>query len=134
MTYAAFQNKYELEYEHEDQLVNNIGYGELISVIALKIPAERNVFRDLAGKTVLLAHVIPCKTGGKDARRELVSYSECYRSQIMDVRCLTAVVGRIKRGKKWFMLDRFEDCAIAAFDPEYEEGKDGNESDDSDLD
>ncbi|KAJ2913165.1 hypothetical protein MD484_g7253, partial [Candolleomyces efflorescens] len=126
-------HKYELEYEHEDQLVDNLGYGELISVIALEIPAERNIFRELAGQTVLLAHVTPCKTGRKDARRELVSYSACYQSQIMDVRCVTAVVGRIKRGKKWYILDRFEDCAIAAFVPNDDEGEDGHESDDSDL-
>ncbi|TEB36261.1 hypothetical protein FA13DRAFT_1727835 [Coprinellus micaceus] len=111
--------------------VDTVWYGRVMSIMAVDLPGDRNVYGKCAGKTHLLAVVQPCNTGQKDARKELVAYKDYAQPVAIDLNHITALVGRAKSRNQWHILDRFEDCALAAFDGHEERGE-GVEDDGAD--
>jgi hypothetical protein len=63
----------------------------------------------------LLALVEPCSTGGKDATRELTTYEATTAPIIIDLRTIECVVGRVRRGNEWGIIDRSGDFARTVF-------------------
>ena len=105
-------------------------YGELQLILVCTLP-DNPIFQNYAGNTFLLAIVTPCKTQCKDAREELTCYKDVHTKLAVDVRSITAVVGRVKTRQKWYIVDQF-DAAIPTFDELNE--KNGNEIEGRDSD
>jgi hypothetical protein len=90
------------------------------------------MFGTHAGKTFLIALVDPCRTEGKDARSELTGYHSSLATVAVDVRDITAVVGRVQTRNQWYIIDQF-DAAVPAFDERNDKNySDGEESDEED--
>jgi hypothetical protein len=60
------------------------------------------------------AHV-PCITEGKDATCELTTYGQVSTSIVIDLQTIGCVVGRVKRGKTWGIVDRSGELARTVF-------------------
>ncbi|EAU91248.2 hypothetical protein CC1G_06883 [Coprinopsis cinerea okayama7 len=119
---------YASEYVNEaGNPVDVISYGELNVVLVCSLP-DIALFEGYAGKTYLLAIVTPCKTRGKDARKELTSYKAMHAPVAIDMRNIQAVTGRAQRSQQWWILDRF-DAAIPTFDELNEKNAPDNASD-----
>ena len=99
--------------------------------MAIDLPNNPGVFGQHAGTTHLLAIVQPCNTGThKDARKEMVAYKDYTRPVAIDLFHITAIVGRVKSRGDWHILDRFDDCALAAFNGDEGPGEGDNDNDD----
>ncbi|KAJ7205403.1 hypothetical protein GGX14DRAFT_367909 [Mycena pura] len=61
---------------------------------------------DFSGQTRLLALITPCSKSGGDASQEILCYKEMRHSLILDLQSVVAVVGRLKRGDRWYIVDR----------------------------
>ncbi|KAJ3536584.1 hypothetical protein NMY22_g5977 [Coprinellus aureogranulatus] len=85
--------RYATEYDGPDGAqISVIGYGQLVQVLVCPIQAnQQGLFGNYAGKTHLLALVIPCQTHGADARNTLVEYTQNLTLLAMDVRSIKAV-------------------------------------------
>lgn len=95
-----------------------IGYGQLDMILVCTVPSKPQ-FRRYAGKVTLLGVVTPCQTKGADARLSLVDYNKTLKPLVMDIRDITAVVGRARTRDRWWVIDQFDSCAIPTFgDPE----------------
>ena len=46
------------------------------------------------------------KTEGKDASRQTTVYKECHTQDIIELSMIKCVVGRVKRGNLWGIVDR----------------------------
>ncbi|TEB23160.1 hypothetical protein FA13DRAFT_1640282 [Coprinellus micaceus] len=125
------RSNYDLPLTLNGKEVDTVWYGRVMSIMAVDLPGDRNVYGKCAGKTHLLAVVQPCNTGQKDARKELVAYKDYAQPVAIDLNHITALVGRAKSRNQWHILDRFEDCALAAFDGHEERGE-GVEDDGAD--
>ena len=66
--------------------------------------------------------VEPCPTLGRDATLELTTNTTSTAQIVIDLLTIDCVVGRVKRGNEWGIVDRSGDFARAVFaDPEVEE-------------
>jgi hypothetical protein len=69
----------------------------------------------------LLVVIQPCSTIGKDATCEVTTYSETTVPVVVDLRTVECVVGPVKRGNEWGIVDRSGEFAQTVFvDPEVE--------------
>lgn len=106
-----YENRY-VDEEGKDLVLT--GYGRLVKIIEFQVPDDP-IFEDYAKLTRLLAVITPCRTQGVDARKELAGYDIYHRDIVMDVRDIVALVGRVKSRGMWYIIDRFDSCASAAF-------------------
>lgn len=63
----------------------------------------------------LLAVIAPCDTNGSDASQVLVEYRKFLPLIVTDLRNVKAVVGRAKTRKRWGIIDRTANAALASF-------------------
>lgn len=63
----------------------------------------------------MLALVKPCQTHGLDGRITMTSYCTFLASNVVDLRSIKAVVGRVESRGKWYIIDRSENIAPTAF-------------------
>ncbi|KAG1744422.1 hypothetical protein EDB19DRAFT_1894563 [Suillus lakei] len=101
--------EYELEYENcingVLQVVWLVQYGRLKKILWL----------GLAGKTLLLALIQPCQTGGRDATKEETHYSRNLVSIITVLQNVKGVIGRVESCGEWTIIDRRSNFAKPAF-------------------
>ncbi|KAF8487603.1 hypothetical protein JB92DRAFT_2952457 [Gautieria morchelliformis] len=73
-------------------------------------------------KRHLLALVMPCSTGGRGATKVVTTYSLTTAPIVIDLRTVECVVGRVRRGNEWGIVDRSGDYARTVFvDPVQQE-------------
>ena len=60
----------------------------------------------MSGTERLLAVITPCATAGKDATREVTSYTTTTTPIVTDLRTITAAVGRVQSRGEWLIVDR----------------------------
>ncbi|KAF8513753.1 hypothetical protein JB92DRAFT_2921698 [Gautieria morchelliformis] len=73
-------------------------------------------------KRHLLALVMPCSTGSRDATKVVTTYSLTTAPIVIDLRTVECVVGRVRRGNEWGIVDRSGDYARTVFvDPVQQE-------------
>jgi hypothetical protein len=73
-------------------------------------------------KHFILALVTHCSTAGKDATQELTTYESTTTSITIDIRMIECVVGCVRRGNGWGIVDRSGDFACTVFmDPRDDE-------------
>jgi hypothetical protein len=100
--------------------VQQIFYGQLICIIDVVMPWSRTLNLDKVCR-YLLTVIQPCSTSGKDATREVTTYSETTVPVVVDLRTVECVVGRVKQGNEWGIVDRSGEFARTVFvDPEVE--------------
>jgi len=79
-------------------------YGRVHSYIRVTLPAEPRLKTDCKS-TAILTLVTLCKTNGEDASRVLVWYHKMELVRAFDVVTIDCVVGRVKVGDRWGIID-----------------------------
>jgi hypothetical protein len=95
----------------DDASLRTIFYGQLQRILEYDVPDD-NCFGAFRGTKRLLAVIMPCATNGKDATKELTSYSRTTGEIVTDLRAIEAVVGRVKSRKKWWIIDRTDGSGV----------------------
>ena len=80
-------------------------YGQVQSYIYITLPAKPHLGIN-RNATAILALVKLCKTDGKDTSLGLVWYQEMENVRAFDVATIDCVIGRIKVGNRWGIIDR----------------------------
>ncbi|KAG1729425.1 hypothetical protein EDD22DRAFT_788859 [Suillus occidentalis] len=97
------------------QVIQLVQYGRLEKILVCPL-SNNTQWLGLAGKTLLLALIKPCQTGGRDATKEETRYSRNLASIITDLRNVKGVVGRVESRGEWTIIDRRNSFAKPAFD------------------
>ena len=82
-----------------------ICYGQVQSYIYVTLPAEPRL-KTTHDSTAILALVTLCKTNGMDASLVPVWYRETGLVRAFDIATIDCVVGRVKVGDRWGIIDR----------------------------
>ncbi|KAJ7700165.1 hypothetical protein B0H14DRAFT_2417421, partial [Mycena olivaceomarginata] len=80
-------------------------YGQLQQILVCTLPAN-SIFRVFSGQTRLLAVITPCSTAGRDAAKQLVSYTQTNNTIVTDLQAVSAGIGRMATRNKWVIVDR----------------------------
>ncbi|KAJ7085226.1 hypothetical protein B0H15DRAFT_756108, partial [Mycena belliarum] len=92
---------------HPNRWIPQIGYGQLDEILLCTIPDNDNkLWGRLAGQVRLFAVITPCRTGGRDAARDIVAHAQSGAQIVADIQSVMAVVGRIQTRDKWYLIDR----------------------------
>ncbi|KAI0071734.1 hypothetical protein K474DRAFT_1606422, partial [Panus rudis PR-1116 ss-1] len=91
-----------------------VAYGQLQRIIQCDIPDDAS-WNNLKGKTFLYAAVVPFRTNGRDATKEITTYSTTNAPIILDLRQIENVVGRVYTQNKWSIIDRSDGLARTVF-------------------
>ena len=98
-------------------------YGQVHSYIRVTLPAEPHLKTDCKS-TAILALVTLCKTNGEDASRVPVWYHKMELVRAFDVVTIDCVIGQVKVGDRWGIIDRSLGSERAVmhgmWEPEYE--------------
>jgi hypothetical protein len=109
--------------------MRTVCYGQVQSYIYITLPAAPRL-ETTRDSTAVLALVTLCKTNGMDASHTLVWYREMGRVCAFDIATIDCVVGRIRVGDHWGIIDRSFGSERAVmhgmWEPEYE-SEDGND-------
>jgi hypothetical protein len=89
-------------------------YGQLQYILECSLPRSSKLGLPKS-KRFLLAVIVPCITEGKDATCELTTYGRVSTSIVIDLQTIGCVVGRVKRGKTWGIVDRSGELARTVF-------------------
>jgi len=89
-------------------------YGELNYILQCLL-GKQKIWKEFRNKTRLLAVITPCNTKGKDATKQLVEYTASTAQIVTDLQAVECVVGRVRRGKKWGIIDRSGDQVRTEF-------------------
>jgi hypothetical protein len=74
------------------------------------------------GHKYLLAVIVPCITNSKDTTWEATTYHTTSTAIVINLQVIGCVVGHVKRGQDWGIVERSGDLARTAFvDPENNE-------------
>ncbi|KAG1747878.1 uncharacterized protein EDB91DRAFT_1048339 [Suillus paluster] len=110
--------RYELEYENHIngalRVVQLVQYGRLEKILVCLL-SNNTQWLGLTGKTLLLALIRPCQTGGRDATKEETCYSRNLASIITDLQNVKGVVGRVESRGEWAIIDQRSNFAKPAF-------------------
>ncbi|KAF8121487.1 hypothetical protein K438DRAFT_1653858 [Mycena galopus ATCC 62051] len=85
--------------------VPQVCYGQLEQILVCELP-ENPLFRAFSGQTRLLAVLVPCSTAGRDATKEILSYTQTNTKIVTDLQSVSAVIGRMQTRGKWVIIDR----------------------------
>jgi hypothetical protein len=100
--------------------VRQIFYGQLICMIDVIMPRSHTINLNKVC-CYLLVVLQPCSTHGKDATREVTTCSESTIPVVVDLHTVECVVGRVKRGDEWGIIDHSREFSRTVFvDPEVE--------------
>jgi hypothetical protein len=81
----------------------------------------------------LLAVITPCAINGKDATKELTSYSRTTGEIVTDLQAIEAVVGHVESRKKWWIINRMDGGARVVFEDGADDVDDVDEEDDNSI-
>ncbi|KAF9528668.1 hypothetical protein CPB83DRAFT_750572, partial [Crepidotus variabilis] len=89
-------------------------YGELQYILECQLD-ENTVWKEMAGSRLLLAVIKPCKTGGIDAAKGVVLYTEHTTEVVTQLTAVHCVVGRARCQQGWGIIDRSDGLARTEF-------------------
>lgn len=92
-------------------------YGQLDLILEFNVPNHKFWGPELRGKTVLLAVITPCVTLGKDATKEVTTYTQTTTQVVTDLRAISSVIGRVWTRNRWGIVDRSEEGSRTEFVP-----------------
>ncbi|THH18872.1 hypothetical protein EW146_g2190 [Bondarzewia mesenterica] len=91
-------------------------YARLQHIFVIQLPANTDL-GFTTPETVILAALSPCKIDAEHGTLDIHYYSkENSTLDIVDIQCIQCVVGRIKDGSRWAIIDRSGSLARAIFD------------------
>lgn len=106
-----------------------VRYGQVQSYLHVTLPAEPRI-ETRRDSTAILALVRLCKTDGEDASLVPVWYKDMESVWAFDIATIDCVVGRIKVGDRWGIIDRSFGSERAVmhgmWEPEYESEDDNS--------
>lgn len=91
-----------------------IGYGRLEKILLCNLNSNI-IWSNLQNSVHLLAVIAPCDTDGSDASSVVVEYRKFLPIIVTDLRNIKAVVGRVSTRKRWGIIDRTVNTALASF-------------------
>ena len=109
------------ELDDEMQWVPQVCYGRLEQILVCELPTNK-IFGAFSGQTRLLGVLIPCSTAGKDATKEILSYTQTNSIVVADLQSVSAVIGRMQTRGKWVIIDRTAGLIKPEFVPSAEAG------------
>jgi hypothetical protein len=107
-------------------LVHTIFYGRLDRILECQLNSDP-IWGKLGNTFFLLAVITPCSTGGQDGAQCHVTYSGTTAQIVTDLRVVQCVIGRVKSGGRWGIIDRSGILARTQF-----MDQDGDDDDDDD--
>ena len=84
-------------------------------ILEFNIPNHKFWDAELRGKTVLLAVITPCVTLGKDATKEVTTYTKTTTQVVTDLCTISSVIGRAWTRNRWGIVDRSEESLRTEF-------------------
>jgi hypothetical protein len=123
--------QYEIEVQKsKKECVRVVFYGELLRILECRLD-DQKIWKSVRKQTRLLAVIRPCSTRNEDATTSVVEYEGYTTPIVTDLQTVQCVIGRVRRGKKWGIIDRSGDLArtqfISTSDLEYNSSDDDNE-------
>lgn len=110
--------KYEVEVlDRNGSAVREIFYGQLDLILEFNVPNHKFWGPELRGKTVLLAVITPCVTLGKDATKEVTTYTQTTAQVVTDICTISSVIGWVWTRNRWGIVDRSEESSRTEFLP-----------------
>jgi hypothetical protein len=110
--------QYEVEIlDPDNNAVCEIFYGRLDLILEFGIPNSNFWGPEFRGTTVLLAVITPCVTLGKDATKEVTTYTQMTTQVVTDLRTISVVIGRVWTRDRWGIVDRSEETSRTEFMP-----------------
>jgi len=97
-------------------MIHTIFYGKLEQILEYEIP-DSQFWGILRGKITLLAIITPCVTNGKDATKQLTTYTETTTQIVTDLKTVKCVVGRVLTWNRWGIIDCSGDSSRTEFVP-----------------
>jgi hypothetical protein len=98
----------------EPEQIHQIFYGKLECIIDIVVP-HAPCINIMTPKHHLLALVTPCATGSQDATKVVTTHSVTTAPIVVDLRMVESVVGRVKRGNEWGIVDSSGDYVCTVF-------------------
>jgi hypothetical protein len=97
-------------------MIRTIFYGRLEQILQYEVPNKKfwGIFR---GETRLLAVITPCITNGRDATKDLTTYTDTTTQIVTDLQAVQCVVGRVQTRNRWGIVDRSSDSSRTEFIP-----------------
>ncbi|KAJ6610880.1 hypothetical protein B0H10DRAFT_1810885, partial [Mycena sp. CBHHK59/15] len=80
-------------------------YSRLEEILVCRL-LEDKFWEYMSGKTWILAVITPCSTFGKDASKEITSYTIMTRPIVIDIWMIVAVVGQVETRGQWIIIDQ----------------------------
>ena len=115
--------QYEIEYKGD---LKHIDYGCIEKILVCRFPeAAARIFQGLTGRTIMIALLTPCQTAGKDATKELTSYTRKLATIATDLQNIQSVVSQLQTWGEWYIIDHGGEYASPA-------SQDGASDDESD--
>ena len=103
--------------DRKGNTVRKIFYGQLDLILEFNVPNHKFWGPYLCGKTVLLAVITPCITQGKDAKKEVTTYTHTSTQVVTDLYTISSVIGHVWTRNRWGIVDRSEESSRMEFVP-----------------
>ena len=95
-------------------LDSQIFFGQLQHIIVVRLPASLALGLKLQ-TTIILAAIRTCYNPRIQSDNGMHYYSQEGHLEVVDMECVKCLVGRVKDGKEWAIVDRSEGCAHSVF-------------------
>ncbi|KAF7314658.1 hypothetical protein MKEN_00939600 [Mycena kentingensis (nom. inval.)] len=83
----------------------SVAYGRLDDIFEAQLPRSPNL-KQFSNKRRIFALITPCHTQNRNAALELVGYNSMEEQMIVDLAAIWGVVGRLRTGGRWYIVDR----------------------------
>jgi len=91
-----------------------IFFGQLQNIFVIKIPASPALeLEDTT--TLILAAVRTCTNPQMKGENNIYYYSREGHLEVIDMACVQCLIGRVKDGNEWAIVDRSDGCACPVF-------------------
>ena len=94
-------------------LESGVFFGQLQNIFVIKIPASPAL--KLEETTLILAAVRTCANPRMKGENDIYYYSREGHLEVIDISCVQCLVGRVKDGSEWAIIDRSDGCARPVF-------------------
>jgi hypothetical protein len=95
-------------------LESGIFFGQLQNIFVIKFPASP-VLKLESETTLILAAVRTCANPRMKGENDIYYYSREGHLEVIDMSCVQCLVGRVKDGNEWAIIDRSDRCARPVF-------------------
>jgi hypothetical protein len=103
-------------------------FGQLKNILVVTLSASKPL-KLSAPTTLILAVIHSCNVDAHDDL-DIHYYKNLGRTEVVDMTAVQCVVGRVKVGGRWAILDRSGSMARAYYDPDEEDHNDGQQAQD----